>query len=472
MPFWSVWLRALGKAIWQEAPQAIVGLLPFGENIYRIGERFYKNLSEQQKPDESRAALEELIVQPSAAVAAVAREVAAAVAPDAPPDIQLRLAHTLELAPAVARRSLRRAEDPSGKSVPAALRLDQKGALLPFIPAGPARFESGESPPLLNGWKLVERLGAGGFAEVWKACHPDDEHLVAAYKFFMEDPSCSRFGEHEVAVLKQVRRLGTASATGIVKLEDFNVKADPPWLRFECIDGGDLVSHAPRFYGAAATDLLLELARIVGRCHQLTPPVVHRDIKPSNILLRCDDDRLVPLIADFGIGGTSAAETLNQERLATVHRATLPTELLGSHTAQYASPDQKAGRPPDPRDDVYALGVLWYQLLVGNMTVGAPSGNWQRRVAAVGLNHALVDLLGSCCDDDRPADAAILAERIAAALRPEGRSKTAPITDRPLPEPDIDESLFDEDLLKSEPGDADDSEASSGENNSTALRLP
>jgi eukaryotic-like serine/threonine-protein kinase len=426
MPFWSVWLRALGKAIWQEVPQAIAGMIPFGENLYRIGERFYQNLASEQKPDERRTALEQLVAQPQEAIAIVARQIAAEVAPEAPPEIQLRLASTLELAPAVARCSLRRADDPSGQSVPPTLRLDQKGALLPFVPPGPPRFQAGESPQALNGWKLVERLGVGGFAEVWKVCHPDDDHLIAAYKFFLDDPSRSRFGEHEVAVLKQVRRLGTSSATGIVKLEDFNIKTDPLWLRFECIDGGDLVSHAQRFYGAAATSFILELARIVGCCHRLTPPVVHRDIKPSNILLRREDDRLVPLIADFGIGGNSAAETLNQERLATVHRATLPTELLGSHSAQYASPEQRAGRPPDPRDDVYALGVLWYQLLVSNLNVGAPSGNWQKKVSLVGLNPALVELLGSCSDEDRPADATVLAERITLAMGQRQRDKIVP----------------------------------------------
>jgi hypothetical protein len=281
MPPWSLWLRALGKAIWQEAPKAIISLVPFGENVYAVAERFLKNLSEVQELADRRAALEQLVAQPAEAVAAVARQVAAAVAPDASSEAQLTLARTLELAPLVARSSLRRAEDPNGKSVPVAIRFDQKGALLPFVPAGPPRFQPGDSPASLHGWRLVERLGAGGFAEVWKACHPDDEHLIAAYKFFLDDPSSSRFGEHEVAVLRQLRRLDTSSATGTVRLEDFNVRVDPPWLRFECIAGGDLVSHAQTFYGAAATPFVLELARIIGRCHRLNPPVVHRDLKPS-----------------------------------------------------------------------------------------------------------------------------------------------------------------------------------------------
>ncbi|MGL4555852.1 MAG: protein kinase domain-containing protein, partial [Gemmataceae bacterium] len=430
MPAWKIWLWALGKAIWSEAPQAVVGLIPFGDNLYRVAERFHANLNAGQPPAQNHAALQQLIALPPQEVQEEAERVAEVVAPDATPDARRTLARTLTLAPDVSRRTLRRAEDPGGKTVPATLRLDQKGALVPFVPPGPPRFQAGESPAPLNGWKLVERLGAGGFAEVWKVCHPDDEHLVAAYKFFLADPARSRFGEHEVAVLKQVRRLGTSSATGIVKLEDFNVKTDPPWIRFECIDGGDLVAHAPGFYGPAATAFVLDLARIVGRCHRLTPSVVHRDIKPSNVLLRREGGRLVPLIADFGIGSTSAAAALNQERVATLHRATLPTELLGSHTALYASPEQRAGMPPSPRDDVYSLGVLWYQLLMGNLTLGAPSGNWTKKVAALGLSAELIELLGSCCDDERPADAAALAEALTSAMDQPGRE---PPTAAPAP---------------------------------------
>ena len=50
--------------------------------------------------------------------------------------------------------------------------------------------------------------------------------------------------------------------------------------------------------------------------------------------------------------------------------------LRGAHTPLYASPQQRDGQPPDPRDDVHALGVIWYQLLTGDLGSGAPTGLW------------------------------------------------------------------------------------------------
>src|SRR5581483_1057782 len=112
----------------------------------------------------------------------------------------------------------------------------------------------------------------------------------------------------------------------------------------------------------------------------LQPAIVHRDLKPSNILVQAapgGDLRLK--VADFGIGGVAARQALGQASRQAASAFLLTTAVHGSYTPLYASPQQKQGQPPDPRDDVFSLGVIWYQLLTGSLTAARPGGSRWRQ---------------------------------------------------------------------------------------------
>src|SRR5207247_724151 len=98
----------------------------------------------------------------------------------------------------------------------------------------------------------------------------------------------------------------------------------------------------------------------------------------------------------------------------TTRGARLATCLRGSHTPLYASPQQMAGQEPSTRDDVHALGVIWYQVLTGALGTGAPTGmDWIDDLKSAGMAETLIRLLGDCVTaraDRRLSDAGLLAE--------------------------------------------------------------
>ena len=335
---------------------------------------------------------------------------------------------------ASARQAARLLGDPSATTVPATVGVDDPQQLAAFLPQHPPRFTVGDVVPGLPSWTLVEPLGVGGFGEVWKARHADDENY-AAFKFFLDPTARSRFTAAEARVLKEIHQ--KAPTDGVVKLLQAEARQDPPWLQFEYIAGGDL-SRLPETWTKLppaervkrVQEVVRTLAATVGHFHNLG--VVHRDLKPSNVLLRPDRSLVV---ADFGISrilpaGAGTAPTPTNSALATIR----------AYTPAYASPQHKKFLLADRRDDVYALAVLWYQLLRNDLSLERPGGDgWKETLARLGVSEASVKLLNRCWDDDpdvRPKDGNELAARLGAERPVMQPIPLTELTPAPQPQPE------------------------------------
>jgi formylglycine-generating enzyme required for sulfatase activity len=380
-----------------------------------------------KSPKELREEVEAVAQLPPEEIHELAEQVVAAEGADKAESLRKTVVGYLEMLPLAVRQSMRRPEDPSGKTVAPGFSLKNSGDMLGLLPMRVPRFKPGDRPPGVGDWVLEELLGMGGFGEVWKAKNPYLPEPVAL-KFCL-DPSAAQWLRHEAELLGRVIRDGRHP--GIVALLDTYLATDPPCLKYEYVRGGDLGGliaqwqhNPPEQRLADSLRLMYQLAEIVAFAHSRVPPIVHRDLKPANILLQpAADGTFAPRVADFGIGGVAARQANERTRSGgTTQGYVLATGLRGSCTPLYASPQQMRGEDPDPRDDVHALGVIWFQMLTGDMSAGA-SADWREEVEGLGASDAVQRLLGACLSakvDRRPAHAGVLAEELG-RLMPEGQ---------------------------------------------------
>lgn len=405
--------ESVARAVQERGLRGLLEAVPGGKYAYDIALGAYRFYCERRKLGLFKEELARAAAANSAEIRKVAEEVARRVAKDAPSEERKALAAYLTQIPNAVRASLQRPEDPFGITVPPTGELPSALDFERVLPQRLPHFREGDELPGRAGWRLHELLGLGGFGEVWLARHA----LVPtprAVKFLTDRTARARLAEHEGRVVARVMALG--AHPNVVQLLDADASGECPWLMYEYVPGGSLTELVLSWHAlpnaervTRATSALRQLAVAVGAFHRLAPPVVHRDLKPANVLVGADGALKV---TDFGIGGAVLPEpTMNTGAPLT---GRLETALRGSASPLYASPQQRAGSAPDPRDDVFALGVLAFQMLTGELSA-APGPRFERDLRARGAPAELADLIGDCVDPDadrRPRDAGEVAERL------------------------------------------------------------
>lgn len=194
--------------------------------------------------------------------------------------------------------------------------------------------------------QLGDLLGQGGFAAAFRAHDPFLERDVAIKVL---DPSLAVDAALKEQFLHEARTIAAAEHPHIVPLYSADSTGELLYLVMRLLPGQSLADRIAqgKLAPAEAARVALECAQALAAAHAVG--VVHRDIKPANILLDANGNATV---ADFGI----ALVTSRPSR-----------ELAGSTTGtpHYMSPEQSLGEPVDGRSDVYALGVVLYEMLTG-----------------------------------------------------------------------------------------------------------
>ena len=316
--------------------------------------------------------------------------------PNAPPERLRAIENYLASIPAAFKQSMPRAE--GGKTTcPAALLPQterQAMALLPtYLPPYNAPCELPGTP-----YQLVRLVGTGGFGAVYEAV-TRYEVEPRAIKFCL-DPERANVLKRERAgfavLMKQASKQGWPA--GVVRYYGDDLEHPTPFLIFEYAPDGDLVQYVQTQKartGRAMTPeevltLMRELATAAGQMHAVG--LTHRDLKPSNVLFAGKSLR----IADLGLGAV-----MPQGYTATRLRSIADTtqEARGAGTALYMAPEQERGADPHPTQDVYSLGVIWYQLLIEDFS-RKPGPSWRRTLQGRNVPTEHLDALEHCLDEE------------------------------------------------------------------------
>jgi|GEM_PF-3410482 len=434
--------RCVAEAVAEHGLRGLAEMVPGGPFALAVATSAWKKYRERKKEAEVREEIQKLAQATFEEARNQAIEAVKATVPETTPvEDRLNLELYLSQVPGTVRASLKRPDDATGTTVPSSFVLNSPDDLVKLLPARPPRFKPNDPVPGLASWRLEKPLGVGGFGEVWLARHSSASSLCRAVKFCHGQQARDLI--HESGLINRVMAGGKHQ--NIVPLVDVSLQGDTPWLMYEYIPGGDLAELIRRWQKSdrekrvqAALFALRQLCAAVGHFHRATPAIVHRDLKPANVLF---DQAIKQLrVTDFGIGAVTAKAALSEEARGGITTAgRLTSYMRGAHTPLYASPQQRDGHDPDPRDDIHALGVIGYQILTGELNQGA-GPDFADDLADAGTPAEFASLLKRCVAhnaEKRPRDAAELAEALSRLGRP--APAVAPLTAaqaQPSPNPE------------------------------------
>ena len=348
----------------------------------------------------------------------------------------------LSAIPRSLQRSLPSDAATGGRALPPTVSWDHPLSLLQLLPADVPPYPAPAALPGTD-YRLEELIGSGGFGAVYRASSPSLQYLPLEIKFCLDRTLLPALEQERTNLERLMKAGGESWSPRLVRLYGYSLEHRTPYLVYEYVAGGDLVhwlavrraSTGRGLTAAEVLELIVQVAEALAFAHQRG--LVHRDLKPANVLMGDGASKL----ADFGIGGLMARQAVQGSRIGTRAASLLsPAEqaslFRGAGTPLYMAPEQRGGAPPDPRHDLYSLGVMWYQLLVGDVSREMLHG-WARELAVrFATPRQQIELIERCVGwiEERPKDAVELLQLLRPLLDEQAKATTAePAAVRPLP---------------------------------------
>lgn len=272
--------------------------------------------------------------------------------------------------------------------------------------------------PERRGWHIARKLGEGGFGEVWLAEHADtNEQRVFKFCF---DAARLRALQREITLFRLLKD-SLGERPDIVRIHNWRFDDAPYFIESAYSPRGSLLEWASDRHGLAQVpldarlNLVAQVAAAAAAAHSVG--VLHKDIKPANVLITvAADGQEQAQLGDFGIGGLTDRSRLDAADITALGFASATiigaTAIAQAGTRLYMAPEVMEGKPATIQADIYALGVLLYQMIVGDFTRALAPG-WERDIDDEVLREDI-----ACAVDGSPErrlrDAAQLAARLRA----------------------------------------------------------
>lgn len=224
----------------------------------------------------------------------------------------------------------------------------------------------GDKVPLRPGWVLLRKLGAGGFGDAWLG-ELSGAHEQRVFKFALQDTGLVAL-RREVA-LGRLLREALGPRDDLNRILDWNFAETPYFIETAYWPDGNLAEWCAAQGGVDAVplrtriELVAEIADALSAAHSVG--VLHKDLKPANVLIRVDNagkPRVV--LTDFGSGHALDYSRFAAFGITGFDAPTGPETTSG--TAMYRAPELLGGGAPTVQADLYALGVLLFQLVIGD----------------------------------------------------------------------------------------------------------
>jgi eukaryotic-like serine/threonine-protein kinase len=249
----------------------------------------------------------------------------------------------------------------------------------------PGEQELAEGTRLLDRYTILDRIGSGGMATIYRATDDRLDRVVCIKLLrttVIEGSGSNNTSGRAVYqatyahFLKEALALSKLQHPNTLRIYDFgyldDASPDPgaPFHVSEYLDGGNLETHI-RLRGAIAADealgILESISGALAEAHE--HGIIHRDLKPSNILFARVRGALVPKLADFGIAHSDLKKKPPPGTPSAAEPPT-PVSTVALFSPRWAAPEQLCGSPEGPRTDVYALGLLACFMLTGRVLFG------------------------------------------------------------------------------------------------------